>query len=34
MIPFYVLAAVVILAFVCVWAALRVALLAIRRRER
>lgn len=33
MLPFYVLAAVALLAFVCVWAALRVALLAMRSRE-
>lgn len=33
MMEFYVLAVVVILAFVCVWGALRVALLAMRRRE-
>jgi len=34
MLEFYILAVVVTLAFVCVWAALRVALLAMRMRKR
>jgi len=33
MIEFFTLAVVVILALVCVWAALRLALLAMRKRE-